>query len=944
MPTPHKDNRLSGGTAFGVWLKQRRNTLGLAQKELAERAGCSVVMIEKMESGERRPSSQVAEMLAECLNVPADEHRAFTEFARARLSPTQMAMLAEAASHAPWRTFYRRSNNLPSPSTAFIGREKEVAAACALLRASNVRLLSMTGPPGIGKTRLSLRVAEELIGDFDGNIVFVGLAPIRDPDLVIPTIAGALNLREMGGETLLESLKRNLGDKRTLLVLDNFEQVVPAAPYVSDLLTSAPWLKVLVTSREILHIYGEYQYQVPPLNLPVMRYLPPVERLVEYEAIRLFIERATAVRPDFVLTAENAPAVVEICTRLDKVPLAIELAAARARTLSPAEIVRRLDSNLELLTGGARDLPPRQRALRSAIDWSYDLLNEGERQLFRRVSVFVGGFTQEAAEAVCGQGEDTGGLKAETQHVEGVSAAADGGISIVAVLDSLIDKSLVRREDANGEPRFSMLETIREYAWWRLVGRGGDTSTQRRYINYYAALAEQAKADMKGPQQLAWLQRLEAEHNNLRAVLRWALNARNTEIALGLSGTLWRFWLTHGHLTEGRKWLMSALEPELSKSERKSGATSEGTGEQPGGVPGMLLANALSGAGNLACACGDFASAQPLYERSLAIRRKQGDKAGIAGSLNNLALIAHSRCDYARVKALHEESLAIKRDLGDKWGIASSLGNLGIVANDQGNYSLARALHEESLAMRRELGDNLGVALSLLNLGIVVLAEALNRAEPELRLNLTQPKNPQGPDVSSSLFADAQALYEESLNIRKQLEDRPGIAECLARLGEVEHCRGNYTRANYLYQQSLEICRELGDKPGISNGLLDAGHVDIRQGHPRQAAMRFSDSLTIRKQLSDTRGIIEGLAALAGAAAALAKPSVAGRLFGATNDALRTTTFHLYAVDRLEYDRNMAAASSLLNETAWAVALSEGATMSLDEAAGAALQLMSAKC
>jgi transcriptional regulator with XRE-family HTH domain len=242
MPTPHKDNRLSGGTAFGVWLKQRRNTLGLAQKELAERAGCSVVMIEKMESGERRPSSQVAEMLAECLNVPADEHRAFTEFARARLSPTQMAMLAEAASHAPWRTLYRRSTNLPSPHTAFIGREKEVEAACALLRLPSVRLLTMTGPPGIGKTRLSLRVAEELIGDFEGNVFFVELAPVRDPDLVIPSIASTLGLREIGGESLLATLKRYLEDKRALLVLDNFEQVVPAAAQVGDLLTSAPWL------------------------------------------------------------------------------------------------------------------------------------------------------------------------------------------------------------------------------------------------------------------------------------------------------------------------------------------------------------------------------------------------------------------------------------------------------------------------------------------------------------------------------------------------------------------------------------------------------------------------------------------------------------------------------------------------------------------------------
>jgi tetratricopeptide (TPR) repeat protein len=384
-----------------------------------------------------------------------------------------------------------------------------------------------------------------------------------------------------------------------------------------------------------------------------------------------------------------------------------------------------------------------------------------------------------------------------------------------------------------------------------------------------------------------------------------------------LAGTLWRFWLTHGHLTEGRKWLAEAL-------------------EQAKDAPDTVLANALNGAGNLACACGDFAAAQPLYERSLEIRRRQGDKAGIASSLNNLALTAHNRCDYARVKALHEESLAMKRELGDKWGIASSLGNLGIVATDQGDYALARTLHEESLELRREMGDRLGVALSLINLGIVVLAQSLDQIEPEARES-------QGRNISLPQYAHAQALFEESLTIRKELADRPGISECLARLGEVEHCRGNYDKADYLYQQSLEICRELGDKVGISNALLDAGHVDMRRGNARQAALRFSESLAIRRQLNDTRGIIESLAALAGAAASLGEASMAGRLFGAVDASLRSTTFHLYPVDRLEYTRNLATVASLVTEADWATARSEGAAMSLDEAAGAATMLMSAK-
>ena len=924
MPTEQfpqqKDAHKGEGTAFGAWLKQRRAALGLAQKELARQAGCSAVTIEKIESGERRPSSQVAEMLAEVLKVPADERRAFSVFARARLSADHLLVLTDADSRAPWRTLYRRSTNLPSSPTAFIGREKEVAAACALLRLPGVRLLSMTGPPGIGKTRLSLRVAEELMEEYEGNVFFAELAPVRDPDLLMPCIASALDLREVGGETLLGKVKRYLRNKRILLVLDNFEQVLPAAPQVSDLLTSSPWLKVLVSSREMLHLYGEHEFQVHPLDMPAIRYLPSLDRLLEYAPVRLFVERAAAVRPDFTLTPANAPSVVEICTRLDRVPLAIELAAARARTLSPLEIVRRLDSNLELLTGGARDLPPRQRALRSAIDWSYDLLSEKERRLFRCMSVFIGGCTREAVEAVCG-------LQAEDDNFT------------ITDLESLVDKSLVRQEEVDEgysgrkettpQVRFYMLETIREYAWWRLVGRGEDISVRRQYATYYTNLAEEAKSAMKGPEQLEWLERLELEHNNLRAVLANALRTNGSRVevdtatALRLSGTLWRFWLTHGHLTEGRKWLMASLEQGSGVGDRGSGPHAGAAA--PSDEEETMLANALNGAGNLACACGDFEAAQPLYERSLVIRRRQGDKVGIASSLNNLALTANTRCDYARVEALHKESLAIKRELGDKWGIASSLGNLGIALADQGNYAAARALHEESLTLRRELGDRLGVALSLINLGVVLLAEGLDKDVREKR--------------SDTLYAQAQALFEESLAIRRDLTDRPGIAECLVHLGEVEHCRGNYTKADYLYQQSLEICRELGDKPGTGSALLNRGHVDMRQGNLRQAALRFNESLMIRSGLSDTRGMIESLAAAAGLAAALDDLSAAGRLFGITGSLLRSTGFHLYAVDRLEYEQNMAAARSKLDDKAWEGGVAEGERMSVAEAAELALQL-----
>ncbi len=843
---------LSGRAAFGSWLKQRRKALGLTQKELAERVECSTVTIEKIESGARKPSSQVAELLAVSFNIPDDERKAFVEFARSKLSDSRLKELTRLDSHAPWRTLHTLASNLPAPRTAFIGRHKEIRTVSDLLRDPSVRLLTMSGPPGIGKTRLSLRVAEELVLEFDDGVTFIPLALIRDPDLVASSIAQALGIHDAGGQPLMDSLKNYLKDKRALLVLDNFEQVMSAAPLVAELLSEARWLKVLVTSREILHTYGEYEFPVPPMSLLDSPHLPPIERLIEYETIRLFAERAKAVRPDFALTAENARAVVEICSRLDRMPLAIELAAVHTRNLTPIQIVSRLDNSLELLTGGARDLPARQRALRSAIDWSYDLLGYSEQLLFRRLAVFGGGCSIESAAAVC--------------DIDG-----DLGITVVEGIEALFDKSLLVKEEIRGELRFSMLETIREYAWWRLVGHGEEQVMQGRHAAYFLWLIEEAKAHMKGSGQLEWLDRSEQEHDNLRAVLRWSLDCSDFEMALRFSSALWRFWLTHGYLTEGRRWLTAALEP-------------------GSGVSGAVRANALNGAGNLACACGDFVSAQPLYEESLAIRRSLGDMSGVAHSLNNLAVFAHTQCNFLMSKVLHRESLAIKRELGDKWGIASSLGNLGIVASDQGDYVEAATLHKESLLIRRELNDRLGVALSLLNLGVARFI---------------------GGDPSS-----AQALFEESLAIRKELGDKLGIAECLVKESEVAHYQGSYAKAAYLAQQSLDICREVGDKPGIANSLLALGHAAHRQGQPRHAATLLNESLTIRRDLLDKRGATESLSAIASVAVALGQREKAATLFRMVDHLLITLGFHLQPVDRTEYEQSKAALGEMPGATA----------------------------
>jgi predicted ATPase/class 3 adenylate cyclase len=422
------------------------------------------------------------------------------------------------ASFPTLRTLDARLNNLPVQPTALVGREREVTEVCARLRRPDVRLLTLTGPGGTGKTRLGLQAAAERLDEFEGGVFFVALAPVSDPDLVASTIAGPLGVVESGEQPLEESLKDHLRTKELLLLLDNFEQVLEAAPLVGELLATCPRLKVLATSRTVLKVYGEHEYAVPPLGLPDPSRLPPIERLTEYEAVRLFVERAGAAKADFSITNESAPAVAEICVRLDGLPLAIELAAARIKMLPPKAMLQRLSSRLKLLTGGARDLPERQRTLRGTIEWSHALLEEGEQLLFARLAVFSGGRTLEAIEAIC---DAEGDLPVEA--FEGVS--------------SLLDKSLIGQEEGpNGEPRLVMLETIHEFAREKLGESAEAEQIKRVHAEYFLTLAEEAHPEFKGANQLQWLERLEAEHDNMRKALSWALERKEIEVALRLGG------------------------------------------------------------------------------------------------------------------------------------------------------------------------------------------------------------------------------------------------------------------------------------------------------------------------------------------------------------------------------------------------------------------------
>ena len=653
-----------------------------------------------------------------------------------------------------------RPTNLPLQRTGFVGREKEVSAAQELLLRKEVQLVTVTGPGGIGKTRLALQVASGVAENFPGGTHFVSLSTISDPDLLASVIVQTLGIRVEGGQSPIEILKRNLRDSLRLpilLLLDNFEQLVQAAPTVAELLTVSPNLKILVTSRAALHVYGEHEFPVPPLAVPDSRSATSVEVLSRCPAVALFVQRAVAAKPDFELNQGNASAVTEICARLDGMPLAIELAAARIKVLSPSSMRTRLASRLQLLTGGARDLPQRQQTLRAAMDWSYDLLSAAEQKLFRRLSAFAGGCNLEGAEAVC----DTKG---------------DLDLDLLTGMASMVDKSLVRQvEQAQGESRFAMLETIREYAVEKLQASGEEALTRRAHAAYCLVLAEEEATEQSGAESGERVERFACELDNFRASLEWLTETGDAEWGLRLGAALFRFWETREYLAEGRDRLGKLLKLASPAAFTKT------------------RARALFAAGVLALEQGDFASADVLLRENLGIARRLGDKQSVAISLNALAVIARDRGDVLLAHSLLEESLVLWRELDDQKAVARSLSNLANVVKLQGDNSRAGALYAECLSIFRELGDKTGVAWSTNYQGDV----ARDRGES----------------------ATARKLYEHGLVMFRELDDPWGIAGTLADLGSLSREEGNYPLAHSLYRESIRIFQELNHKRGIARLL-----------------------------------------------------------------------------------------------------------------------------
>jgi predicted ATPase len=702
----------------------------------------------------------------------------------------ELAAIRDCFSEKPAKPLEGRANNLPVSRTGFVGREKEAAAAKELLLRRDVRLLTVTGPGGIGKTRLAVEVASGLGEQFPGGIHFVPLSPLGDPGLIPSVIVQTLGIREAGGQSPLELLKKNLQDSfraPMLLFFDNFEHLIQAAPIVADLLATGPNLKILVTSRSALHLYGEHEFPVPPLALPDSRSMPSVKLLSRSPAVALFVQRAIAAKPDFELNSENVSAVAEICARLDGLPLAIELAAARVKVLSPSSLLTRLASRLQLLTGGARDLPQRQQTLRAAMDWSYDLLNAAEQKLFRRLSVFVGGCNLEGVEAVC----DTKG---------------DLELDLLDGMASMVDKSLAQQvQQANGESRFVMLETIREYALEKLNTSGELATTKRAHAAYCLVLAEEESAEQSGGGGAEWLERLTFEHDNLRAGLEWLTESENVEWGLRLGTALFRFWEIREYFAEGRDMLGRLL-------------------KLPGAAaPTKGRARALFAAGVLAGEQGDYTSADRLIIESKDIARHLGDKTGVAVSLNALGVLTRDRGDVATAHAFFEESMELWRELGDLKAVARALSNLANVVKLQGDYDRARALYAECLSIFRGLGDRTGVAWSL---------------------------NYQGDaacDQGDS--ATARNLYEQGLAIFRELGDRWGIAGTLADLGSLAKEQQNYPRAHALYRESLRSFQELEHKRGIARLLECFASSEAAQGHAEQSLRLAGAAAALRQNI-----------------------------------------------------------------------------------------------
>ncbi len=852
----------------------------------------------------------------------------------------------------PPRSLDSLPNNLPIQLTSFVGREREIADVQE--RLATARQLTLTGAGGVGKTRLALEAAARVLENFPEGVWLVDLSAIVDPVLVPRAAASALNVQEEPGRPLTASLGDFLVNKRALLVLDNCEHLATeCAQLAEDLLRRCPGVRVLATSRETLGMVGEAVYRVPSLSLPDRRRPPAFDDLIQFEAVRLFADRAALSQPGFVLTQDNATIVAQICGQLDGIPLAIELAAARVRALSVDAIASRLGDRFRLLTGGTRSALPRQQTLRAVMDWSYDLLTEPEQALLRRLAVFAGGFSLEAAQAV---GAPAGGDEVE----------------VVDLLTRLVDKSLVTVDPQGVDVRYRLLETVRQYAREKLVDAGDADAVQRRHRDFFLTLAEQAEPELHTATQTIWLDRLEAEHDNLRVALEWSLGQAGDDSGLLLATALAPFWHARGYLTEGREWLERARVQEgtvipalrlrwlmaavllafaqddfartkalledavplaRASDDRQAlaltlawlGHATWHVGDRPRGLAlceeSLILARTVGESWSTAVVFvevatvaaheGDHQKAAPLLEDSLRLFRTAGDTAGIAWCLYQLGSLALTRADYRRAVGLIEESLALQRRLGRKPAIAASLSRLGRIALAQGDYDRAVAIFETSLGLAVELGKQQDAAGRKVGIGLAALA----RGD----------------------FERAERLFEEGLALQKDYGTKIDVFDSLTALGMLARHRDDFEQARRLLEGRLDPFRKFKGAPAITNPLYHLGLVVLAQGDDERARALLRESLEHRRAQGDALGIAESLEGLASVARFRRQNERAARLFGAAEALRQAVAVPRWPVDRPRYERDIENVRTLLGEEAFAAAWAGGHSMTMEEAVEFAL-------
>ncbi|GAA1541245.1 hypothetical protein GCM10009827_070840 [Dactylosporangium maewongense] len=758
---------------FGQLVKTRRRALDLTQQDLASQVGYSVITIRKVETDERRPSRELAERLAKCLHIAPERQGAFIGLARRQ---------------ADWVDDRDSPTNLPTPPTRLIGRGHEQAAVRTELLRQDSRMLTLVGPPGIGKSRLSVEVAAEVRPLFPDGVHFVALAPLGDEALLVPSIATALGVREVPGTPLGMALLDHLRTRRLLLLLDDCEHLPGAARLVAEMLSAGPQLRVLATSRAPLHLRGERLFPVPPLRLADDGPALTAETAARAAAVELFVERAHAVDPHFALTDANAADVAAICAGVDGLPLAIELVAARITLLSPPAILSRLSDRLALLTDGPRDLPERQQTLRRTIDWSYDLLDPAEQRLFARLAVFTGGCTVASAEQVAGlDGERPG--------------------AILHGLTGLADKNLVRQEVRGDGERYAVFfDMIREYALERLAASGEEDRIRAAHARYFLDLAEIAYGQLGGAAQEQWLSRLDAEHNNLRAALEWHVQSDDAEGGLRLVAALWKFWHIRSHHTEAGRWTTLALHL---------------TGEHDPAV----RARVLYGAGWIAVDRGDHLLARACFGESLNLCRRLGDPRGIAEALHGVGVMLQASGSGRQALTLFEESLELYRGLGDDEGIAWSLDHLG-----EGRLALddpagAEALFEAAHTIFGRLGHAWGAVITLDHLGLAGLVQGDHAAAEER-------------------FARALELFGE-------LGSTWGVSTAVAHLGRAALAAGDLQRARECFGRCLALNRAEADRDGVVRSLAGLAGVAIVEHDLERAAGLFGAISAVSRVLMD---------------------------------------------------------------------------------------------